>query len=118
MRIQAGALVVYGILFGLVPEFMTEEVFGWDAVDPGWIRASGVPFLILAWVSWLVSDRIHANLDMALPFVALPTTYVVLFLTERAAGVYRGTEGFWWINVVVAGVFAAAMLMARISIDD
>lgn len=118
MQIQAIVIGIYGVAFVLLPGFATDTIFGWAGVDLTWVRAAGVPLIALALVEWLVVGDVEHHLDRVWPFVGLPVLYALVFLFERAAGDYQGPDSFWWTNLVVVVVFAAAVAWARLTVGS
>lgn len=118
MRIQALAIAVYGLAFTFLPDFSTDTLFGWDGVDPSWVRASGLLFAVLAWAEWLVVRRLGERLDLVWPFVALPGFFGVAFVAERVTDVYQGPDSFWWANVVVVVLLFLGVLWGRLTVTE
>ena len=112
MRIQAVAFFAYGAAFLLVPDFALGTLFGYD-VDTLWPRALGAAFLGITWAEWNVSSLVEERLDLVWPFALIPGLLLVVFLWERAAGTYPGTDSFWWVSLVVSLVFFVAVIAAR-----
>lgn len=112
MRVQAIAFFAYGALFLLIPDFALDTLFGFET-DSFWPRGVGAAFLGVAWAEWNVVDRLEERLDLVWPFALIPGLLLVVFLWERAAGTYQGTESFWWVNLIVALVFFVAVIATR-----
>ncbi len=112
MKVQAIVFFAYGASFVLVPDFALGTLFGYD-VESFWPRAVGVPFLGLTWLEWNAADRLEERLDLVWPFALIPALFMVVFLWERTAGTYPGTESFWWVNLVVTLVFFVAIIATR-----
>lgn len=112
MRIQAIAFFAYGALFLLIPDFALDTLFGFET-DSFWPRGFGAAFLGVAWAEWNVVDRLDERLDLVWPFALIPGLLLVVFLWERAAGTYQGTDSFWWVNLIVSLVFFVAVIATR-----
>lgn len=112
MRIQAVVFFAYGASFLLIPDFALGTLFGYD-VESMWPRALGAAFLGVTWLEWNVTNMLESRLDLVWPFALIPGLLLVVFLWERAADTYPGTESFWWVSLVVTVVFFVAVLATR-----
>lgn len=112
MQMQSVVFFAYGAAFLLIPDIALGTLFGYD-VDSFWPRAVGAVFLGVAWAEWNVAERLAERLDLVWPFAFIAGLLVVVFIWERAAGTYPGTESFWWVSLVVSLVFTVAVIAVR-----
>lgn len=112
MRIQAVVFFAYGASFLLIPDFALGTLFSYD-LESLWPRAVGAVFLGVTWLEWNVAASLESRLDLVWSFALIPGLLLVVFLWERAAGTYPGSELFWWVSLVVTVVFFVAVLAAR-----
>ncbi len=115
MKLQAVVFFAYGASFLLIPDFALDTLFGY-ATDSFWPRALGAAFLGITWLEWIIADRIESNLDLVGPFMLIPGVYVVVFIWERAAGSYPGTDAFWWISFAVSAIFLVVVAATRFGV--
>lgn len=116
MRIQAVVFGLYGLAFLLIPDFTLDTIFGWEGVETFWPRAVAVPFLGVAWLEWGVASRLDSRLDLVWPFALIPALFLVVFVWEKVADTYTGSDLFFWFSVVLVTVFAVAVAWARMSV--
>lgn len=112
MKVQAVVFFAYGASFLLIPDFALGTLFGYD-VESIWPRVLGAAFLGITWVEWNITERLEDRLDLVWPFALIPGLILVVFLWERAAGTYPGTESFFWVSLVVTLVFFVAVIATR-----
>lgn len=106
MRVQAIVTAIYGVTFFLIPEFMLDTIFQWEAPDTFWPRGVGAMFLALAWVEWNVLNHVADLMTAVWGFVVLPVALFIGFVWERAADNYDGSDFFFWVSIAVTVVFA------------
>lgn len=109
LRIQAVVFAAYSALFLLAPDFTMDTVFGWADQPVLWVRAVGVPFAGMALTGWLVAANLETRLDLVWPLVVVPALFVVVFLAEKIAGAYEGSDLFFWVSLAVSAFFTLAV---------
>jgi hypothetical protein len=112
MKVQSVIFIAYGAAFLLFPDFTLGTLFGYE-VDSLWPRAIGAAFLGVAWLEWGITVRLERRVDLVWPFALIPGLILVVFLWERAAGTYPGSDSFFWVSIVVTLVFFVAVIAAR-----
>jgi hypothetical protein len=117
LRIQAVVFAIYAVALLVFTDFTLDTVFGWEGVDLLWPRLVVVSFVALAWIEWLVADKLESRLDLVWPLVAVPALFVVVFVWSKAADAYQGTDAFWWTSIVVTVVFTAAVGWSRLAAE-
>jgi hypothetical protein len=109
LKLQAVAFALYGLAFLLAPDFTLDDIFGWEDTQTLFLRVLGASFLIFGWFDWAVADRLEGRLDLVWPLVAAPALILAVFVAQRVAGNYEGTEAFFWTSVAVTAFFTAAV---------
>ncbi len=116
LRIQAIVFVAYGVSFLLAPDFTLDTIFGWADAETFFGRFVGATFLALGWLGWLVASRLDSRLDMVWPLVLAPVLLLAVFVGQRVAGNYAGSELFYWVSISVTVFFTATVGGSRIAL--
>ncbi len=116
LRIQAVVFVAYGASFLLAPDFTLDTIFGWAGAETFFGRLVGATFLALGWLGWLVASRLDSRLDMVWPLVLVPALLLAVFVGQRVAGNYSGSELFYWVSIAVTAFFIATVGGSRITV--
>lgn len=116
LRIQAVVFVAYGVSFLLAPDFTLDTIFGWEGAETIFVRGVGATFLALGWLGWLVASRLDSRLDMVWPLVLAPALLLGVFVGQRIAGNYAGSDLFYWVSIAVTAFFTATVGGSRIAV--
>ena len=116
MKLQAVVFAGYAVLFLVAPDFTVDTIFGWANQPTIWIRAVGVPFAGLALLAWLVATKLDTRLDLVWPLALVPALFVVVFVGERIAGTYEGSDRFFWASLAVTVFFSLTVGGLRMAV--
>lgn len=108
MKVQMITFAAYAIGWFFIPNFINDTILGWET-DTFWPRLMGGAFFGVALAEWLVIQRLRDRMDLVWPFVWIPLGILLALLWERIAGDYTGSDRFWWVSVVVTGVFGIGL---------
>jgi len=118
MRLQSVLFALYGVAWFLIPAAIMDSLFSMSDAPVGWIRVLGGAFLGIAWLEWMIVQRLEERIDLVWPFAFIPGLFLVANLWDKAAGTFDGTDSFFWMAVVVTGVFAAVVAWARMGVKS
>jgi hypothetical protein len=117
MKIQMVVFLFYGVTFFLLPGWTLGTIFGFDELPPlGWPRSIGAIFLAITLAEYLSVRRLSERLDLAWFFAAVPGLLLLGFIWDRVAGIYEGSELFYWVSIAVTGFFLVAVGGSRLRI--
>ena len=117
MKIQAIALLIYGVTFFFIPAWTLQTIFAFDQLPPlTWPRIIGGLFLAIAVSEYLCDRRLSERLDLVWFLAAVPGFILVAFIWDRVAGNYQGSELFYWVSIAVAAFFFVTIGGARLKV--
>ena len=113
MTLQAIILLAYGLPYVLAPKWTTAITQQLPLPENYILRAFGIAFAGLG----LLELRIVGDLDryrgLVIVYALLPAVYFVTIVAQAFVRGFNGALRYWWLNGVVSGVFAVAVLVAR-----
>lgn len=118
MRLQSVVFALYGVAWFLIPGAVMDSLFSMSDAPVGWIRVLGGALLGIAWLEWMIIQRLEERIDLVWPFAFIPAIFLVSTLWDKAEGTFDGTDAFFWMVVVVTVVFAALVAWARMGVKS
>ncbi len=117
MKVQIVAFLIYGVTFFFLPTWTLENIFAFDQLPPVvWLRMLGALFLAVTLAEYLCVGRLSERLDMVWVFAAIPGLILVGLIWDRVAGIYEGSELFYWVSIAVTVFFFTAIGGSRLKV--
>jgi hypothetical protein len=113
MTVQAVILLVYGLPLLLVPRWWTRLTQQPPVPEMYVLRAIGISFVILAWLEFKVIGDLERYRDLTLMFGLLSLLFFVTIVGQAFWRGFNGALWYWWVNGIVTGVLAVAVLGTR-----
>jgi hypothetical protein len=113
MAVQAIVLLGYGLPYLLMPAWIQALTQQPPVPETYFLRALGIAFIVLAWLELTMARDLARYRDLAVAYAVLPATYCVTILLQFVTTGFNGAAWFWWLNVLVTGGFAIALVAAR-----
>jgi hypothetical protein len=77
------------------------------------LRTIGISFVMLAWLEFKIAADLPLHRELALVYAVTPTAFFITIALQMATTGFNGASWFWWLNLLVTGVFAVAMFAAH-----
>jgi hypothetical protein len=77
------------------------------------LRVVGITFIVLAWLEFQIAGDLARYRGLTLTYAILPALFFVTIALQLATSGFTGALWYWWLNLAITAVFAAAMFAVR-----
>jgi hypothetical protein len=113
MLVQSVVLAAYGIPYLVMPA-STQVLTGQAPVpETYFLRVVGITFIVLAWLEFQIAGDLARYRGLTLTYAILPALFFVTIALQLATSGFTGALWYWWLNLAITAVFAAAMFAVR-----
>lgn len=112
MQVQALVLLIYGLPQLLVPASWTALTQQVPLPEDYVLRAIGISFLVLAYLEIKIVADLERYRALSAPYFVLPALFAATIGVQALFRGFSGAAWYWWLNGIVAAVFAIAVWIA------
>ena len=113
LYVDAAVWTVTGLLLGLVPVWLLEDVFDQRPLgEYAWVRMAAILGITIAMLMFMVAHRIETLWWFAWAFVLAEGGLTLLCVLNALLGLPEGSDALlWWLFAGVSAAFAAALVL-------
>jgi uncharacterized protein YjeT (DUF2065 family) len=112
VTLQAIVFVVYGLPYLLFPAYATTLTQQMPLPENYTLRALGIAFVMLGYLEFQVARDLERYRNLAMTFGVTSALFFITIALQMMLTGFNGALWYWWVNLVVTGVFAIAVLSA------
>ncbi len=109
---QAIVSVVYGLPYLLFPGHATALTQQMPVPENYTLRALGITFVMLGYLEVQVARDLGRYRSLAMTFGLTAALFFITIGLQMLLTGFNGALWYWWVNLVVSGVLAIAVLSA------
>ncbi len=112
VTVQAIVFVIYGLPYLLFPTYATTLTQQLPLPENYILRALGIAFVTLGYLEFQVARDLERYRGLAITFGLTSALFFITIALQMMLTRFNGALWYWWVNLVVSGVFAIAVLSA------
>ena len=112
VTVQAIVFVIYGLPYLLFPAYATMLTQQMPLPENYTLRALGIAFVMLGYLEFQVARDLERHRSLAMTFGLTSALFFITIALQLMLTGFNGALWYWWVNLVVSGVFAIAVLSA------